>query len=159
MESTKDMQDTEEVIRPDKRLTLTALVLLALVLAGAWLARDYLIPLGIDRLRQVNVAAPAGADARTSIVLLAMLAVPALLCLLYTFWTGLMAYRIFKTRMFPPKGYPILATTRVRRGGAARVEAVKFILSGVIALALLAYLCWSLFSSFPVVQSLRTLVA
>lgn len=158
MDTAQDPQNTGEILQPDKRLAAIALALLVLMFAAAWFAKDYLPPRIAAWLQHANAAAPGGADARTVAVLLAFASIPALLCVLYAFWTGLMAYRIFKTDAFPPKGYPILLKTRVRRGGAARREAMTFILTGIGAILVLAYLCWSLFSTFPVGAALRALL-
>jgi hypothetical protein len=159
MTTPPDTHDTEQSVEPDKRLTAIAAVLLLLAVAGAWLAPDYLTPVLAKWLNANNPVMALNSAASTAAVPLAILSVPALLCLLYVCWAGLMAWRIFKTGVFPPKGYLVLVKTPVLRGPAARREALKFIFFGLVGLLLLAYLCWSVFNRFPVLDALRRLVA
>ncbi len=155
METVPDSQGSEQIIQPDRRLVAGAWVLLALAIAVIWLANDYLVPIAAEWLKRSNVSAPAHTAERTAAVTLAMLCVPAALCLIYAFWAGLMALRIFRSGVFPPKGYPVLIKTRVLHGPAARREGIKFIVFGIAALCLLGYMFWSLWSIAPVAEALR----
>lgn len=69
------------------------------------------------------------------------------LVLMAYFW--LMAYRIFHTQKFPPRGYPIISKTNVLGGRPAIRKAIEFFLYGILSITVSIYVIWSVFEIFP----------
>ena len=104
--------------------------------------------------RQQNEMDPSAAPLRYSIILAILLALPAASAFATTTYLWLMAYRIFLTKTFPPRGYLILAKTAVLEGRTALKKAYGLLFFGALPIAIAMYVIWSVFAIFPDIKTL-----
>lgn len=109
-------------------------------------------------LQQMHELDPAGSPRRNALVLACMFGNMVLLALVFTTYFWLMAYRIFQTKTFPPRGYPVVAKTMVLVGHPATRKAIELFLYGIFTIAVSAYVIWSVFNIFPETAALLRLL-
>lgn len=94
---------------------------------------------------------------RTAHGLAVLVTCTALLCLAVAGWLGAMAWRIRRTGVFPPPGYPVLVKTLQVRGPAARAQALQHAIGSGLAILLGAAVLGALFIYLPLAETLRLL--
>jgi hypothetical protein len=94
---------------------------------------------------------------RTALGVAGLVGSIALLCLAVAAWLGAMAWRIRRTGMFPPRGYPVLVKTLQVHGPAARAQALQHAIGAAAAVLLGAGVLGGLFFYLPLAETLRLL--
>lgn len=150
--------DASSVLLPKRwvQIAFGAFPFLGLVLV--YLIDNHGWPYLVEWLSKMHEIDPAGSPRRHALVLASLLGSMALsgLALMAYFW--LMAYRIFHTKKFPPRGYPIISKTHVLGGRPAIRKVIEFFLYGILAIAISIYVIWSVFEIFPESAALMKLL-
>lgn len=122
----------EEFLSPTRtgRVVVVALVLvLALIQWGV-------LPFVVEWMEEHNAVDPAGAPFRKALVVAVGIAGATSMGVVASLWHWLMAYRVYRSSIFPPRGYPILARTAVLRGPAAVRKAHGLLVVGIVCAAM-----------------------
>jgi len=145
-------------LHPKKWVAIVVTLLPVLGIACGYAFDNYILPPLKDWLAQRNTLDPSGTPFRNAVFLATPLALMTAASLGITGYFWLIAARIFRTKEFPPRGYPILAKTTVLQGRIAIRKAYQFIFFGLLSIALFGYVLWSVFTLFPeIINLLRSL--
>jgi hypothetical protein len=147
---------TTEQLHPRKR-TRVLLAAAAVAPVGLGLVVDKWVWPAVMSWLQTPGLALVEREARVGIIVAALLGALVLPCIAVTLWFWLIALRIHREGVFPPRGYPIIALTPVVRGSAAKRPLLWHLLLGALSASLGIYVLWAVFTIFPVARALRAI--
>jgi hypothetical protein len=136
-------------LHPKKWVVIVVTLLPVLGIACGYAFDNYALPPLKDWLAQRNTLDPSGTPFRNAVLLATPLALMAATGWGVAGYFWLMAARIFHTKEFPPRGYPVLAKTTVLQGRAAFRKAYQLIFFGLLSIAMVGYVFWALIAIFP----------
>jgi hypothetical protein len=96
-------------------------------------------------------------ERRFALVLAGILASTVVFSVALAGWFWVMSARMYRHKVFPPAGYPLLVKTAVVRGAGAVRHARVHAVAGALALGLCAYMWVALFRIFPIAATLRSI--
>lgn len=145
----------EQLVHPRKSVILVLAAMPLVAIALSYLIDTWLWPAVLAWVKTPGETPVQ--RARFGIVIACILSIVILLGIAACLWFWLMALRIRRLGVFPPPGFPILATTAIIRGRATGRVARQLILSGLFCAAVCGYVVWSLFTIFPLAGALRAI--
>ena len=92
---------------------------------------------------------------RIAVLIALAIAVLVAFCIGLTAWFWVVSARIYRSAVFPPRGYPLLVKTAILRGASANRQARLHFLCGLFCAAVGGYVVWSLFTISPIAATLR----
>lgn len=143
------VQSAKQVLQPKRWVVVLIMALPLLGIALGYVVDEYFWPYLMGWLRQQNAIDPAGMSYRNAIFLASLLLLPTISSIMLSCYFWLLAFRIFSTQSFPPRGYIITVRTAVLNGRAATREAVKLVIFGGLNIAFITYVIWAIFDIFP----------
>lgn len=146
--------DNNLVLYPKPWVVIVLWMFPVIALAVGYAFDNYAWPRLMEWLSFRNEVDPLGTPIRRALLLGVLIGGMAATGITTAGYLLLLGFRVLRTRVFPPRGLPIIAPTKVLHGAPALRKAAEILFLGALILAISGYVIWSVFSIFPEAKTL-----